>query len=251
MNQNVPLSNTAIAVILGSILGDGSLKLHKKYANARFSMRHSIKQSEYFYSKVKLLEEISSTKSVFRQKSDGFSSFDKLRFQSKALSSLTEIYNLTHKKDNLRIRRKWLNQMTAISIAIWWFDDGSLISNSRKGVFCTDGFELRQLKVLVQYLYKVWDIYTTIAPVKRSRGGKQREYYRLWIRSTEELKKLLRIVLPYTSTKIMLPKVLLLYKDSQLQQRWISEVEKNTNFSYEQIEKYVQDKKKKWKIFRE
>ena len=41
-----------------------------------------------------------------------------------------------------------------------------------------------------------------------------------------------------------------LCKDQNLQQRWISEVVRLTNFSQLIIEGYVTGKKKKWKIFR-
>ena len=47
----------------------------------------------------------------------------------------------------------------------------------------------------------------------------------------------------------MLPKVILLYKDSNLQQRWISEVNQSTIFSKEIIEKYISEKKNKWKKY--
>jgi hypothetical protein len=50
--------------------------------------------------------------------------------------------------------------------------------------------------------------------------------------------------------KEMLPKVILLYKDSQLQQRWISEVSQLTGFSQTLIEKYLTEKKSKWRFFR-
>jgi hypothetical protein len=48
----------------------------------------------------------------------------------------------------------------------------------------------------------------------------------------------------------MLPKVLLLYKDSDLQQRWISEVNKLTGFSFRIINKYLKEKKSRWERFR-
>jgi len=48
----------------------------------------------------------------------------------------------------------------------------------------------------------------------------------------------------------MLSKVILLYKDQNLQQRWISEVNKLTGFSFPVIEKYLNEKKSKWKNFR-
>jgi len=243
------LSDRCKEIILGSLLGDGSLKIQKPYKNARFSFRHSIHQKEYFFWKVEQLKEISSESCWWKQKKNGLGR-EMLRYQSLALPALTEIYNLTHKKNKLVIRRKWLNQMSPLSLAIWWLDDGSIISNGRKGVFCTDPFSYKEQKILARYLKVVWKITVHIGKIKRIRDGKEIEYYRLWLRSSEELKKFLRIILPFVKVKEMLPKVILLYKDSQLQQRWISEVSQLTGFSQEIIEKYLAEKKSKWQHFR-
>ncbi len=250
-DKNVSLSDEIRAVIFGSLLGDGSLKIHKNYKNARFSFRHSANQKEYFFWKVSKLKEISSTKSVFVQKSDGFSTQKKLRYQSQALESLTDLYHAVHRKNKLKISRKWLNQMTELSLAIWWLDDGSIIANGRKGVFCTDGFDEKSVKLLTRYLNKVWGINVHPAAISRSRenGYKKEEYWRLWIRSTEELKKFLRLILPHIKVPETLPKVILMYNDSKLQQRWISEVVSKTGFSQEDVEKYLLAKKNKWKRF--
>jgi len=96
----------------------------------------------------------------------------------------------------------------------------------------------------------VWDINVHIGKITRKWMGKEKVYYRLWIRSSEELKKFLRIILPQIKVAEMLPKVLIIYKDHDLQQRWISEVVRLTDFSQLIIERYVTKKKKKWKIFR-
>ena len=243
-NNSVSLSDHMIQIILGSLLGDGSLKIHKGYANARFSFRHSVKAEEYFHWKVDQLQGIASDKHVFVQTNDGgFSENDKLRFQSRALPELTEIYELTHKQHHFRIRRKWLNRMSALSLAIWWLDDGSLISNTRKGVFCTDSFDQDSVKRLAQYLQVEWNIQTHVAPVGRKREGRQEKYWRLWIRSTEELKKFLRIIMPHVRVEAMLYKVLILYHDPQLQQRWISEVAELTCFSLKTITRVVEQRK--------
>ena len=244
------LSDQCKEIILGSLLGDGSLRIHKPYKNARFSFRHSILQKEYFDWKVKRLTEISSQNNVWEQKADGFGG-DKLRYQSLAIESLTEVYRQTHKNNNLTIKRKWLNLLTPLSLAIWWLDDGSIVGNGRKGVFCTDPFPLEEQKILSKYLLKVWGVSIKIGKITRNRNGIIKEYYRLWFRSTEELKKFLIIILPFIQVPTMLPKVLILYKDSQLQQRWISEVSKLTKFSIEQVEYYLKQKKNKWKNFRE
>ena len=245
-----PLSKNVRDIILGSLLGDGSLAINPKYRNPRFSFRHSLKQKEYFFWKVGALKEISGESCYWLQgsekKPDGWGTA-KYRFQGKALSSLTEIYDLTHKRvsgTKVRVTRKWLNQLSPLSLAIWWQDDGSLVSDSRQGVLCTDGFSLQEVEIIHQYFKKVLSIETKIGQIANQ------DKYRIWIRSTEELKKFLRIIIPHVYVKSMLYKILLIYKDSQIQERWISEVVSLGNFSQAEIEKAVFDKKSKSKQFR-
>lgn len=248
--KKVPLSDSTKEIILGSLLGDGSLKKYRGYKNARFSFRHSEAQKEYFHWKANKLKEISGKKSIFKQNHDGgYSQKAKLKFQSRALEGLSELFELTHKKNSFHVRRKWLNEMTPLSLAIWWQDDGSLISNGRKGVFCTDGFTEKQVKSLARYMEVAWNIKCIVAPVAKKKDGKQEKYYRLWIRSTNELKKFLQIILPEIKVPQMLEKVIVLYNDLHLQQRWISEIAELSGFPESTIEKYVAKKKSKWKQY--
>lgn len=244
------LSNVCRDLILGSLLGDGSIKIHPKYQNARFSFRHSIKQKDYFFWKINQLKEISSEKCWWKQKG-GFSENVIFRYQSSALPALSELYHLTHPKGKLKIRRKWLNQLTPLSLAVWWLDDGSIISNGRKGVICTDAFSEEENKLLKNYLLKVWGVKTSLGKITRIYQGNTKTYWRLWLRSTEELKMFLRIILPYIKVQSMLPKVIALYKNLDLQQRWISEISSLTCFDSKTVEKYLRIKKNKWKNFRE
>jgi len=243
------LSNRSKEIILGSVLGDGSLKIHTGYKNARFSFRHSIKQKDYFFWKANELKEISGNSYFWKQKSDGFGG-EKLRYQSLALNQLTDLYHLTHKKDKLTARPEWLKLLTPLSLAVWWLDDGSLTVNSRRGVICTDTFPYEFQQTLADYLDETWGIKVKVGKITRNWNGKAIEYFRLWIRSGEELKKFLRLVLPHIQAESMLPKVLLLYRNPKLQQRWISEVSMSTEFSEKIIQKYVDDKKSRWKYFR-
>ena len=245
-----PLSKNVRDIILGSLLGDGSLAINPKYKSPRFSFRHSVKQKEYFFWKVEMLKEICGESCYWLQgsekKPDGWGTA-KYRFQSKALSSLTEIYNLTHKRvsgTKVRVTRKWLNQLSPLSLAIWWQDDGSLVSDSRQGVICTDGFSFEEIEIIHQYFKKVLNIETKIGRVSNQ------DKYRIWIRSSEELKKFLRIIIPHIFVKSMLYKILLTYKDSQIQERWISEIETLGNFSKVDLENALIDKKSKHKSFR-
>lgn len=242
------LSDRCKEIVLGSLLGDGSLKIQHSYKNARFSFRHSVRQQEYFFWKVCELREISGEQCWWKQAPNGYGG-EMLRYQSLALELLTELYRLTHEHNRLAIRRNWLNKLTPLSLAVWWLDDGSLIGNGKRGVLCTDPFPLDEQKILARYLLKVWDIKVAIAKITRQREGKIVIYYRLWIRSSEELKKFLRIILPHIPTADMLPKVILLYKDSQLQQRWISEIKEKTKFSSDDIKKYLREKQSRHKRF--
>lgn len=244
------LSNRCKEVILGSLLGDGSLQINKQYKNPRFSFRHSIKQQEYFFWKVNQLKEISGEKSWWQQKKNGLGNV-MLHYQSVATDLLMDLYALTHKNNRFVVRRKWLNKLTPLSLAVWWLDDGSLVCNGRRGVLRTDAFSYKEQKILSQYLFKVWKVRVAIGKIHKKYNGEQKEYYRLWIRSSEEVQKFLRIILPYVEVPSMLPKVLLLYRDPNLQQRWISEVRELTGFSQAVIEKYLYEKKSRWKNFRE
>ena len=226
------LSNKSKEILLGSLLGDGSLRIHTGYKNARFSFRHSIKQKDYFFWKANELKEISGNSYFWKQKPDSFGfGGEKLRYQSIALSQLTNLYRLTHEKDKLVARSEWLKLFTTLSWAVWWLDDGSLTVHSRRGVICTDSFPYEFQQTLTDYLDETWVIKVKIGKITRIWNGKTMEYFRLWIRSGEELKKLLRLVLPHIKVESMLPKVLLLYRKPELQQRWVSDVNMLTGCS--------------------
>ncbi len=244
------LSDQSKAVIFGSLLGDGSLKIHKGYANARFSFKHSKPQEEYFFWKVGMLSEISQGSCVFKQAPSGFGTKEILRYQSMTSEALTDLYRLTHRSGHFLVRRTWLNKMTPLSLLVWWLDDGSIVGNARKGVLCTDGFDEQSVKRLSQYLKVVWKVNAHVGTVGSKRGGTRSTYYRLWF-STEELKKFLRIILPHFKTASLLPKMILLYRDPELLQRWISEIVTLSGLPEQTVKMFVKEKQEKWKQYRE
>jgi hypothetical protein len=172
-----------------------------------------------------------------------------LRYQSRTSEELTQLYELVHRHHKLRIRRKWLNRLTPLSLCVWWLDDGSLVANCRQGVICTDNFSYDELLIVVKYFRKVWNLYPRIGKVAKS--GRRSKQYRLWFRSREELKKLLRIIIPHLPVSSMLYKVMILYKDSQLQERWISEVCELSDSGREEIVSCVNERKKSLAYYRE
>lgn len=248
--NRISLSESCKAIILGSILGDGSLKISKPYKNARFWIRHSVIQKEYWEWKLFQLSEIQTAKSKQFQKPNGFSKNKKLLFQSSAREELTQLYNIIYKKNRIKIRRTWLNYMTPLSLAIWWLDDGSIIGNGKRGVFCTDGFSKEENKLLKKYLLVVWKIEVSIGLVKRTYKGKTKEIFRLYLNTTS-LKKFFRIIMPYSPRlSSMLYKYCILYKDTELQQRWISEMHYYFPSMENLIINTINERKQKLKYFR-
>lgn len=236
----------ARAIVFGSLLGDGCLEINKGYQNARFSFRHSAKQKDYFFWKARKTSIFSSNKSIWIQdetnKDNSFGKI-KLRFQSKALPELTKIWNVTHINNQKTINNKWLDMITPLSLATWWLDDGSLVGNSRKGVFCTDSFSQKEIKLLKDFLDNKLGINAKTCIVNKSA-------IRLNIYSTNDLKKFFKIIAPYVEVESMLYKILLLYQDDKYQESWISEIFSKTSYSKKVISKITNERKKKWKMFR-
>ena len=209
---SAPLSEEAKQVILGTLLGDGSLRRYKGYAYPRLVIRHSAKQREYLQWKVSfLLGELGgSIKEVRDPMSKGTA---KAVYVSSASPKLEGIFQLVSKG----VRRKWLNQLRPLGLCVWWLDDGSLVRNRTQAVLCTDSFSLKEVKVARRYFQKVWGLSFRIAPAKR---GTQR--YRLWLRSTTETKRFLRIIAPFVP-ECMKQKILL-YRKPSSRKRWASEI---------------------------
>ena len=227
--QNTSLSETELSVVLGGLLGDGSLRIHSGYKNARYAFRHSMINKEYFLSKTKQLNALASPGSVILQPPDGWSPRKKLRFCTRALPSLTAVHSMTHKRNKLLIRRRWLNHCTALSLAIWWFDDGSIVGGGRQGCLSSDGFSKKECQVLAKYLQVAWGVEARVHPITGNKKKRARSletpYYRLYL-STNQLKGLLDIILPHCPCPELIYKYALKYTDPHYQERWISHMEK-------------------------
>lgn len=247
--SRISLSSSCKSIILGSILGDGSLKIYPKYKNARFWIRHSLIQKEYMYWKINQLGEISSPGSMQLQDPTGYSQNKKLLYQSKACEELSIIHELLYSDNHLEIKRSWLNHLTPLSLAIWWLDDGSIIGNGKRGVLCTDPFSHYEHKLLKRYLEVAWGITAQIGTLNRITKGKQKQVYRLYL-NNESLKCFLRLIMGYAPVESMIYKYCLLYKDPKLQERWISEMVAKFPEWEIQIREIIKVRKLRLKYFR-
>ena len=166
--DQISLSIPCKSVLLGGFLGHGSLRIDSGYKNARFVFKHSSINKEYFYWKLLFLEEIAARTNKAVEKPT-WGPHSKLRFQSKACKDLTIMHKVICRNNNIVVKRKWLNHMTSLSLAIWWMDRGSLIRNKTQGVICTQKMTYADALIVQQYLAAVWRINVTVTTDKRDR----------------------------------------------------------------------------------
>lgn len=210
--QSAPLSEEARQIILGTLLGDGYFQKSRGHAYPRITIKHSAKQRAYLEWKTSfLMSELGGR--ITEVKDSTSKGRNKVVYVSSASPKLLEIFNLVSKG----VRRKWLNQLHPLGLCVWWLDEGSLVRNRTQAVLCTDDFSLREVKVARRYFQKVWGLHFKIAPTRK---GTQR--YRLWLRSTTETKKLLKIIAPFVP-ECMKQKILL-YRNPASRKRWASEI---------------------------
>lgn len=228
-----------LSVLCGTCLGDSSLKIQKGYSNARIQCRHSTQQAAWFFWKwmVCLRSYHNGLQSITFQPPDGYQLnkinskdsfmpkqfYGKLKITTSAIATLTALHGELCDRNQIRIRRKWLNHMNNYFLMTLWLDDGSLY-NQRQGVFCLDSTPYDQQIVLSTYLKKVWGIHCEVRVAgKKMRNGQMP--YRLFIRDQESLLQLLRLIAPLIPVKQMLYKIRFVPKNNlSLLQRWASEV---------------------------
>lgn len=231
--SRIKLEKQVKMVLLGTLLGDGSLGIYDNYSNARFQMRHSVKQTEWFNWKASVLKDLGTEKGIHFQKADGFqvnkgsatSPQGKWHFQTRALPVLTELLDIISKKGKKYVKREWLNQLTAEALAVWWLDDGSLVKNRKNGIFCTQGFSLKENKVLSSYLKVVWGVQTKVTKATQKKNAPISNQYVLRL-NTENLRSFLKIIMPFIPVSSMIYKCCVDDIDIELQQRWISEMKR-------------------------
>jgi recombination protein RecA len=122
------LSETQVQVILGALMGDGSLSkpVRKDDESARFRMGHGAEQANYLDWKVSLLANIQHSMTT-NAKGAVFADFT-------PLAELAELREAVYWGDGKKhITSEYLKALTPLALATWYMDDGSFVVRS-KGV---------------------------------------------------------------------------------------------------------------------
>jgi hypothetical protein len=190
-------------VLIGTLLGDGTMELNGKYPRLR--IQHSQRQNEYLKWKHKVFSKISTKVKSFYRKKDcrtkkryACCSFDTHSIHS--LNGLYKIFYCSGKKKIPSNFDKILN--SPLSLAVWFMDDGQKRSDCNALRISTDSFSYKEQLILQKCLYKNFNI-----SVKIHKKGK---FWNLYIPSIETRKFIQiisRYVIPSMKYKISLDPV--------------------------------------------
>lgn len=124
-------------LILGTLLGDATLVKSGSYSNtASLQFTHSIDQREYLKAKCNLLglkfsfdnypskkQQIGKYKAIFKKS---------IKARSKTYLFLYDLYLLCYKKGRKTITKEWIDQLSEISLAYFFLDDGCALKDKNK-----------------------------------------------------------------------------------------------------------------------
>jgi len=118
------LSQLQKSLIIGTILGDGYLRIIPGRKNALLEINHSFKAKDYVDWKYSILKNVTVSPPKSRKTNNGRIAY---RFYTKQLPELTELYKMFY-KDKKKIVPNNLTLNSTI-LSVWYMDDGSKCGN--------------------------------------------------------------------------------------------------------------------------
>lgn len=157
------------AYIYGSLLGDGSLKINrlKKNRNAYLSIAQTETHKNYVKFQYSIIKDFINTKIKLDKRTNRK---NMICFWTISHPIFSRIYKKIYPNGVKTISNHWLKQLTPLSLAIWYMDDGSIVQNNHQMRISTESFTYQEHLLIQKYLKIRWNI---LAEIKESsREGK-------------------------------------------------------------------------------
>lgn len=171
------LTDSQKSIIVGCIFGDGYMRCKN---NAHLQVTHSLNQKNLVDWKYHWLKEMVKTSPTYYY-NNGRHCY---RFFTRSLQALTPIYKQFY-KNGVKIIPESV-EINALSLAVWFMDDGSKTYNT---VYLnTQQFTEDNQQNLRAKLFENWGIRTTL--------NKDKKYFRIRIR-VESIQQFVKLVSPF------------------------------------------------------
>ena len=176
-------------LLLGTLLGDSW-----KGPNGQISGSHGSKQHQYFQFKTKILGSFISKTSRQDKKVEGkFKARTVYHYSTIACPETREIIDLLYRGDSKRhLTREYLDLFDEFSVAVWYFDEGSLGRKGNKlfAVISMNRYTEEEVELAAEWFRERWGLHVT----KGSASRKGQFILRFSPNSTLDL---LRMTAPY------------------------------------------------------
>jgi hypothetical protein len=199
--RNTPMSNYQKSVVLGSLLGDGNLRLAPHSKNAILRIGHCEKQLNYLLWKNKILKPFSRNVVLDQREKIKFikdvvcHSTNFYKFNTIAHPDITTTYKQYVKDHKKTVNNAIVDELDPISLAIWFADDGSVVLDKRTNALtcsiATNSFSYKEQLILIGALQKFFDGTIQIA----KQGNKDRDDVYLRLFNTKSIIKFLNPML--------------------------------------------------------
>jgi len=137
------------SLIIGTVLGDGYLRILPRSKNALLEINHSFNQKDYVDWKCDSLKEFVKSKPKIRKNNGNRFAY---RFYTKQHTELTKIYKSFYQNGKKLIPDNL--DLDPVSLAVWYMDDGSKCRDS--DIYLnTQQFELNDQRKLISALEKL------------------------------------------------------------------------------------------------
>lgn len=195
-------------LVIGSLLGDGTLKYYPQTKNASLKIRHGANQLDYLKYKRSILaafDLVTNTGKLGIYKDTSYlknlnTYYIAYELVSRSHSVFTYWDAIAYTSDSGRRKKRFcmelLDKLGPLGLAIWYCDDGSLAAYRRKhdyGVSCqfaTDGFSKSDNMLIIEYFHDTWGL--EFYPLKAWGGT-----YTCLRAKEASTRKLLSIIAPY------------------------------------------------------
>ena len=148
-------------VVLGGLMGDGALSPTRSGHGARFRWGHGVRQAGYADWKASLFANIGTSRST----NDRGAVFHDLS----PLPELAELREAVYLAGRKFLSADYLKQLTPLSLAVWYMDDGTFTQRSQgmqartaggsgRSEICVEAFDASTRERLVEYLNDTWGI---------------------------------------------------------------------------------------------
>jgi hypothetical protein len=158
-HNGLKLSEEETQILLGSLLGDGSLAIMKNGINAFYREMHGGKQKEYLLWKSKFLDKL-----LIKIKSGNYfdkrtkKTYNQIALWSKTHPILTKLQNLFYSHNKKIVKKAILDQLIPLGLTIWYLDDGFYNYGQNRCYLSTHCFSHNEHILIKKHFKDRWNI---------------------------------------------------------------------------------------------